>query len=171
MRTIGIKFLIIVLMISSNSLAQNNEKKKLDYKPKTLDEAIIQLDLIIPDSSKHQIKEMSENEFRGRSHFSMGLWIRNDWGLWKKQKLAKHFNNLGIYHPDDMSGIILTCYYRHLNNQEYKLDEQIKYYQEYWRKAKEHDYKMKTDTAYARKVKKESKEAWRKMQEEKNKDN
>ena len=65
-------------------------------------------------------------------HHGLGRWIRNNWELWAGSRLAKYFNDIGINHPDDMSGIILDSYWRQLNEKPIKLDEQIKYYQEYW---------------------------------------
>lgn len=50
-----------------------------------------------------------------------------------------------------MSGIILRSFYRHIKTLDYQLDIQIKYYQDYWKRAQEHEYKMKNDTAYATK--------------------
>ena len=50
-------------------------------------------------------------------------------------------DNLGIYHPDDMSGIILDSYHRYLTGKEIKLEEQIKFYQDYWKKANEQNKK------------------------------
>jgi hypothetical protein len=44
---------------------------------------------------------------------------------------------MGIYHPDDMSGIILTSYHRYLNGQDIALEAQIKSYQDYWKKVSE----------------------------------
>jgi len=70
-------------------------------------------------------------------HMSMGLWMRNNWGLWKGSRLAKWFNAQGIIHPDDMSGIILTSFWRHLNNKPIGLDEQVKFYQDWWGKMED----------------------------------
>jgi hypothetical protein len=61
------------------------------------------------------------------------MWLRNNWGLWKGSRLSKWFNEKGIQAPDDMSGIILDSFWRHLNGKPLKLDEQIKYYQDYWK--------------------------------------
>jgi hypothetical protein len=58
--------------------------------------------------------------------------MRNNWNLWTKSRLKRYFNRKGIYHPDDMSGIILKSYYRHLNDIDIDLKNQIKYYQNYW---------------------------------------
>jgi hypothetical protein len=48
----------------------------------------------------------------------------------KKFQIATHD---GIFHPDDMSGIILDSFWRHLHSQPIKLEEQTAYYQEYWK--------------------------------------
>ena len=63
--------------------------------------------------------------------------MRNDWGLWGGSPLARYFNRLGVFHPDDISGIILTSFWRHLNGRPIKLDEQVKHYQDYWKKIEE----------------------------------
>ena len=77
-------------------------------------------------------------EFRADSqkviehHFGLGLWMRNNWGLWGGSRLAQAFNRLGIQHPDDMSGIILQSFWRELNGQPIRLEDQIARYQAYW---------------------------------------
>jgi len=152
--TLGFGIFMISLIYS-----QTSDKHNLKYKPQTLDEAITQLDLIFHDTVKAQILTMTEDEFLSNTHMSTGMWIRNNWGLWRGKQLAKYFNDLGIYHPDDMSGIILRSYYRHLSNKPYDLDKQIEYYKEYWKKANEHQYKMRTDTAYVRQIEIENEKA------------
>ena len=91
--------------------------------------------LVRPDELEEFMKvaEMDVCTF----HPGLGRWIRNNWGLWSGSKLSQWFNGKGIYHPDDMSGIILTSFHRHLNNRSIGLDGQIKYYQEYWAQVKE----------------------------------
>jgi len=41
-----------------------------------------------------------------------------------------------------MSGIILTSYYRYLNNHDLDLEVQISYYKEYWENAKKNRSKV-----------------------------
>ena len=65
------------------------------------------------------------------------MWIRNSWKLWSRGKLSKYFNSIGVFHPDDMSGIILTSYYRHLKGQDRELEKQVKYYQDFWKESKD----------------------------------
>lgn len=92
------------------------------------------LDSMWNDSIKSKFKSMSENDFVIQSHYKEGTWIRNNWQLWNGSRLVLYFNELGIYHPDDISGIILKSYHRHLTGNAIKLEEQIKYYYNYWRK-------------------------------------
>lgn len=41
-------------------------------------------------------------------HFGIGMWVRNNWGLWSgKSRLLPYFKKKGITHPDNMSGVIL----------------------------------------------------------------
>ena len=65
-------------------------------------------------------------------HIGLGLRIRNEWGLWSGSRLAVYFRNLGINHPDDMSGIVLESYVRHVKQEPIKLDEQVAYCKNYW---------------------------------------
>lgn len=110
-------------------------KDDMNSLPNNLEEAIIQLDKEFDDSTKLSIIEMEEMDFVCDLHFSTGTWIRNNWGLWSGSALSQYFYDLGLNHPDDMSTVILTCYYRHLKQQDFELDKQLKYYQDYWKKG------------------------------------
>jgi len=66
-------------------------------------------------------------------HNSLGRWLRNNWGLWKREgPLYEWFVCLGLHHPDDMSGLILTSFWRHLNGKPLDIDSQVASYQKYW---------------------------------------
>lgn len=106
------------------------------YIPKDLQDCFRQLDSMWADSIKMKVKAWSEDKFSIKTHFTTGWWMRNNWQLWGGSRLSKYFNELGIYHPDDMSGIILRSYHRYLNGKEIKLEEQIKYYRDYWKASK-----------------------------------
>ncbi|MCE2996842.1 MAG: DUF6794 domain-containing protein [Cyclobacteriaceae bacterium] len=134
------------------AFGQGPSKADIKYKPKDLNDAILQLEKIHDDTTKQKILAMTEREFIANSHFGLGMWMRNNWGLWKGGVLAKHFNSMGIYHPDDMSGIILTSYYRHLNGHDRELEKQVKYYQDYWKASNEHSNRLKTDTSYQKEI-------------------
>ncbi len=135
------------------AFGQDNSKPDFQYKPVNLDEAVLQLDKILHDTTKQKILAMTEDQFIASSHMDLGMSIRNNWGLWKGGQLSKYFNSIGIYHPDDMSGIILTSYYRQLHGQDREIEKQVKSYQDYWESTNEHFYKLKTDTAFQRQVK------------------
>lgn len=147
------KFTILILVFLFGVMTvqgQSYSKAELKYKPVTLEEAVAQLTKLHHDTTKQQIRSMTEDEFTAGAHFGLGMWMRNNWGLWKGGSLARYFNSIGIYHPDDMSGIILTSYHRKLNEKEWEIDNQVKYYQDFWRRSNEHAHKLKTDTAYQR---------------------
>ena len=98
------------------------------YIPKNLDECFVELQKVLTPEQLTEFKSKKEEKI-GEYHFSIGRWIRNFWQLWGQSRLRVYFNNLGIYHPDNMSGIILTSFHRHLHNKDIKLEEQIKHYQ------------------------------------------
>jgi len=135
-------FFILVLGISCHASAQKDKKDDLSkkdsidgvYIPANLDDCIRHIDAMWSDSVKNEVMKMTEEEFISRAHFGFGLWMRNNWGLWAGSRLAVYFNGIGIFHPDDMSAIILTSYYRKLKGENIRLDEQVKYYQNYWKK-------------------------------------
>jgi hypothetical protein len=106
------------------------------YIPRDLNDCFTQLDGFFNDSTKSKISEMPEQEFSTISHFGLGLWIRNNWQLWGGSRLSRYFNKLGIFHPDDMSGIILTSYNRYLLKSDIRLNEQIQDYKDFWEKSK-----------------------------------
>lgn len=81
-------------------------------------------------------KKLPEIEALAIYHHTTGRSIRNEWGLWdNSSKLHKEFNKIGIFHPDDMLGIIMTTLHRILNSKPIKLKDQIESYKEYWRKV------------------------------------
>jgi hypothetical protein len=140
--------LIIILTIFSNSiLAQVDCEKYSDkYIPTDLDDALNYLDCKWSDSDKEGFKNKPEDDAVVELHFGTGMGIRNSWGLWKGDSgISKYFRDLGINHPDDMSGIILTSFHRHLNGSDIKLDEQVKFYTDYWEKSNQAELKRKRE--------------------------
>ncbi|OGF46448.1 MAG: hypothetical protein A2231_12800 [Candidatus Firestonebacteria bacterium RIFOXYA2_FULL_40_8] len=103
--------------------------------PKDLDDCFIELNRTLDLKVIEEIKNKAEKDMIDY-HMGLGMWIRNNWIRQKDSRLGAWFVSKGIHHPDDMSGIILDSYWRHLHNHPVKLDEQIKYYQDYWKKEK-----------------------------------
>ena len=104
--------LIMVLMTSAvfGTDAQNDKS----YIPRDLEEAVLALDKLISEEGKDELCKMGEDEFLTATHLGIGMYLRNEWGLWKNSELRKYFRRRGIFHPDDMSGEILKSYYKFL---------------------------------------------------------
>lgn len=136
-KNLYILILLSTVLFSCKNSTQNNTERIIakDYVPKNLEEALMKIDFNLTDSLNLKIKKKSENEFLTDTHFGFGLGFRNGWKLWKGSELSKYFNKIGIFHPDDMSSIILTSYYRKINGIDIKLDEQVNYYKKYWKGA------------------------------------
>lgn len=105
------------------------------YIPVDLNDCFRQLNSMLKPYEVNEFKNMSNDGAMARTHLGLGLWMRNNWGLWVGSRLSIYFNDMGIKHPDDMSGIILTSYHRLLNKQDIDLDGQILHYKDYWKKA------------------------------------
>ena len=97
-------------------------------KPKNLTECIQMLDKNLKKQDKEYIKTLTEDEFFMESHFTLGMGIRNEWIRRGNPELVKFFLDQGVKHPDDMSAMILTSYYRHLLGKEIDFEGQISAY-------------------------------------------
>jgi hypothetical protein len=111
---------------------QEKDNKEI-YIPKNLDECFSELKKTIAKQQLEEFKNKKEEDAAIGAHFGLGMWIRNNWELWAKSQLAEYFNGLGVYHPDDMSSIILGTFWCHLNGKPLRLEERIKDCQEYWK--------------------------------------
>ncbi len=107
---------ITIILLIASFLSYGQTKTELKGKPTTLIETFIYLDYIFDDTTKYGFMTLPEDISTSRLHFELGMWIRNNWGLWRNSELKNYFVDKGIVHPDNMSGIILTSYHRHLNN-------------------------------------------------------
>lgn len=103
--------------------------------PTTLDEAVT----LLAAQSTREDRDYFLSQTDASFHFTTGMAIRNAWGLWDKESpLYKHFAAMGIYHADDMSGIIFAAFRAHLKNETLDLAAQVKRYQDYWNKTREY---------------------------------
>lgn len=101
------------------------------YVPVDLEDAIGELKKMLSPALIEDMKTHPERQMVGH-HMGLGMWMRNHWALWEGSRLGTYFKDLGISHPDDMSGIVLTSFWRHLNNRPIELEAQIAYYKAYW---------------------------------------
>lgn len=81
------------------------------YIPENLDDCLLILNQLLNGTIKDEIKN-AENIVG--FHFGLGMWIRNNWGLWGGSRLQLWFNNQGLNNPDDISGLILSVYQEYL---------------------------------------------------------
>lgn len=99
--------------------------------PENLEACFAALDSLLEKSDIDSLRTGTEQDV-WRYHHGLGMWLRNEWGLLSGSQLQRWFNARKVYHPDDMSGIILISYWRYLNDRPIGLQEQIDYYVAYW---------------------------------------
>ncbi|OMP29730.1 DUF6794 domain-containing protein [Mangrovimonas sp. DI 80] len=134
----------IILLFAFGTVSSQDDCKeyKENYIPKNLKDAIEYLDCEWSESDKTEFKDKEESYAVTELHFGTGQGIRNGWGLWKgKNRISKFFKSKGIFHPDDMSSIILTSFHRKLNEKPIDLKTQIEYYKNYWDKISKENEK------------------------------
>ena len=89
--------------------------------PKTKEEAFAQLDAMLSEEDK---KALMEDDDLFDYHFTLGLWIRNNWIYPLKRVDEKTFmemfledkRSLLYIHPDSMSSVIIEKYVEYLIN-------------------------------------------------------
>ena len=84
--------------------------------PGTVDEAVVVVLATLSDADKDQIAGMAEADLIGL-HFGLGLWIRNNLGLWHgNQALMQSIRQVTPnIHPDDVSTVIIEAVWKRLH--------------------------------------------------------
>jgi len=114
------------------------------YIPFNLYDSFVQIDSFFSDSTKLKIKQQTELEFLGHHHFGLGMWMRNNWGLWKGSRLWLYFYNKGVPHPDNISTLILTSYHRKVNDKQINFTDEVNEIVESIKEAKKLDNKIRS---------------------------
>ncbi len=124
------KIILICIVVTIIACKQSSCKNhQTDHTTKNLKACIHFLNCTWPNKIKDSFKH-TEEKYAG---FNFELSIRNGWRLWEgSDELTKHFAELGINHPDDISSIILKSFHRTLNNKDINLEDQITFYKNYW---------------------------------------
>ena len=99
--------------------------------PGSLEEAVTFLDQELSEADKERIREYEGDEYVGALHMGLGMWLRNNLGLWWDCPLTNYFNNRGVAHADNMSGAIIDAYWRHLRNEKYDINSIIQCYSDW----------------------------------------
>ena len=90
-----------------------------DLVPKTLVEAHKQLEKQLPKEELAKIDVMQDANEMTSYHLSLGMSIRNTWGLRGDGPLAVHMKKLGFKNADSMSSAILWTFWFKRHNQDY----------------------------------------------------
>ena len=93
-------------------LRDNATRERLDgvYIPKDLTDCFIELDKLLPAEVRDDMHARKGNASMVDYHMTLGMRLRNTWGLWANSRLAVFLSARGLQHPDDMSGLILDRY-------------------------------------------------------------
>jgi hypothetical protein len=85
--------------------------------PKTLDEAVARIVRDLDDGSRDYIKTCDRTEVPS-FHFSLGMYIRNTYGLWQGNKeLLRSCGDEGM-DPDDASMVIMYAVWDELHREQ-----------------------------------------------------
>ena len=83
--------------------------------PATLNEAVGVVLACLPDTEKTRLAGLMQEELI-TLHFGLGMWIRNNFGLWQGNTALRNSLALGHpgIHPDDASMVIIEAVWRRL---------------------------------------------------------
>jgi hypothetical protein len=113
-----------------------DDSKIAEYIPKDLADSHRRLMEILPERTIAEMKQGTEHDMI-RFHHGLGTALRNGWGPWQGSRLATHLQKLGLYHPDDMSVVILATFWCRLHHRPYRVAERVAEFEEYWRSQAE----------------------------------
>ena len=102
------------------------------YIPKDLDDALNELDKAFDAKEKGKIMAKKDQEDMVEYHMGLGMWLRNNWGLWAGSRLYASLYQLGLSQPDDMSNLIMEEYWRKLHGLPLDTAQYVKKMQSYW---------------------------------------
>lgn len=98
--------------INNCDMKKRSESKEM---PRTKKDVFARLDAQFNEEEKAQIAKADSVEL----HFSLGMWIRNNWIYQQDEEDVKHLAELfgddsPFFQADDLSGRIIESYQRHL---------------------------------------------------------
>ena len=95
MRTTRTALIVLVVAMAAQATADGKPKdpERDPNPPTTLTEALDRLARKLPAATIREMSDGSESDM-GKYHFSVGLWMRNYWGLWAQGPLQSHLRAL-----------------------------------------------------------------------------
>jgi len=102
-----------------------------DVVPRTLHEAV---GLLLGALSGVDRAVINRSTSPSGVHHTIGLYIRNSWSLWQPDMpLSTWFlDNMKIWHPDDMSGLIFYGVWSFCNGQLPNYAKEVERYHKHW---------------------------------------
>ena len=121
---------LLALLISLHLVScEEDDKPEV---PQTLNDCYVALNKELEKESESELKnDIKKAAVKNliRYHFSLGMWIRNNWRLWQTDnRLTQLFINIDIEDPDDMSTLIIMGYHYYLNGIEKTMEELVEEY-------------------------------------------
>ena len=81
------------------------------YIPPNITACFIELDKMLTPETVSKLNDLKSSGEMILYHSGMGMWMRNNWGLWGGSRLSAYMNQRGFQDPDPMSSVILQYYY------------------------------------------------------------
>jgi hypothetical protein len=79
--------------------------------PESVDAAVRLLMAMVPDEERARIAALRQEDLV-LLHFGLGMWIRNNLGLWQGNTTL--LEACGHSNPDDASAFLIEAFWRHL---------------------------------------------------------
>jgi hypothetical protein len=65
------------------------------YIPKDLEDCFVELKKMLPPDLLNDIRNRPLDDVLKKYHLNLGMWLRNNWGLWSGSRLADYFKQKG----------------------------------------------------------------------------
>lgn len=85
------------------------------YIPKDIKDCFLQLDKLLSKEDISKIENLKSKNETIEYHHSLGMWIRNNWGLWGGSRFQLYMHSRTNDEPDGMSALILEYYWEWLH--------------------------------------------------------
>ena len=83
------------------------------------------LDTLLTAGARDTLRRISSDSL-WLYHMSLGMYVRNEFGLWRGGPLADALRARGLRHPDDMSGVVVDAYRQFLRRERVDVDAAIR---------------------------------------------
>lgn len=119
---------------------QTAEHVQSHFIPKNLKQCFVEIDKHWNNELKKDITNTTEDKFMADADTVFHSWANQRWVLWGNSRLALYFKNQGVYHPKQMSSIILRTYFRNIRKQPLQLKALINKYKSRLKKGNPNHY-------------------------------